>query len=124
MQPKSQYVFLIYSCYMYVNVVQHMSWLSFLFLSCYLFLHSNTLPLCETSSTLPETQSRGSLTIQCDPSSQDPVLQTGPGLPPLAHQTGPYQTAAWMQSGGTAAAHLTPGMTLQRQGTIHHIIPN
>lgn len=89
-----------------------------------LFPHSNTLPLCETSSTLPETQSRGSQTTRCDPSSQDPWLRTGPGLPPLAHQSGPYQTAAWKQSGGTAAAHLTPGMTLQQQGTIHRIRPN
>lgn len=89
-----------------------------------LFPHSYTLPLCETSSTRPETHSRGSLTIQCDPSSQDPAPQTGPGLPPLAHQSGPYQTAAWMQSGGTAATHQTPGMTLQWQRTIHHIRPN
>lgn len=77
-----------------------------------LFTHSSTLPQCGTSSALPETQSRGSLTIQCGPSSQDPGLQTGTRFPPLAHQSGPYQIAAWIQSGGTAAAHLTPGMTL------------
>lgn len=81
-------------------------------------------PLCETSSALPETRGTGSLATRCDLSSQDPVLQTGPEPPPPVRQSGPYQTAAWMQSGGTAAAHLTQGMTLEQQGTIHRIKPN
>lgn len=88
------------------------------------FYHPNTIPLSGTSSKQPETQSRESLTIRSDPSSLDPERQTGPKPPPLVHHSGPYQTAAWIQSGGTAAAHLTPGMTLQRQGAIHHIRVN
>lgn len=85
---------------------------------------SNTSPHSETSSEQSETQSRGSRTTRCDPSSQDPEQQTEPRPPPPAHPSGPYQTAAWKRSDDTEAARLTPGMILQRQGTILHIRSN
>lgn len=89
--------------------------------SMFLLPYCRTLPLCEAFSALPETRSRGNPTIQSDPSSQGPKPQTGPELPLPVHQSGLCQTAAWRQSGGTAAARLTRETTLQgRVNVVRH----
>lgn len=94
------------------QVCAYLCWI-LLFQQMILLPYCRTLPLCETFSALPETQSRGNPTIQSDPSCQGLKPQTGPELPLPVHQSDLYRTAAWRQSGDTAAAHLRQGTTLQ-----------